>query len=250
MTNYFPLMTSMVASIFTVLLVRQYLWRRKIHQLIWSIGICLYAIAAFMEFLMNPDMLGATAPTFQLYYLISAPLVGFLGAGVVYLLTKRVGHVFFIFVLALSVALIISSFVFPINEGQIASAFSGELASGFRNAFKAYPINVRIFSILINSIAGMVLIFGAAYSFIRDRRRTYNIWIAIGGSLPWIGGSAIALDSPDLFFVLELGGIICLFIGFYLSDRILREREKKMDEAKQKLPIWQSPVGDAGPGNV
>lgn len=150
----------------------------------------------------------------------------------------------------MSMALIISSFIFPLTEGEIASAFSGELVSGFRNASKAYSINVRIFSILINSIAGMVLILGAVYSFIRDRRRTYNIWIALGGCFPLVGGSALALDFPDLFFALELGGIVCLFIGFYLSDRILRERAKKMDEAKQRGPIGQAPVVDAGPGNV
>ncbi len=248
--NYFPLITSMVASIFAILLVRQYLWRRKIHQFIWSIGICLYALAAFIEFLMNPDILDATAPTFQLYYVISAPLVGFLGAGVVYLLTERVGHLFLIFVLAMSAALIISSFVFPINEGQLAIAFSGDLASGVLNASKAYPINVRIFSILLNSIPGMVLIVGAIYSFIRDRRRAYNIWIAIGGSLPLVGGSALALDFPDLFFALELGGIICLFIGFYFSDRILRARAKKLEGAKQKALNRQSPTEGESPGNA
>ncbi|MDD2777802.1 MAG: hypothetical protein PHI16_02740, partial [Methanocellales archaeon] len=44
-----PLITGMIGAIFTILLVKQYLDRRKLHQVAWSIGFLIYTIAAFME---------------------------------------------------------------------------------------------------------------------------------------------------------------------------------------------------------
>jgi hypothetical protein len=225
--NYLPLLTAVVAFIFTVLLIRQYIQRRKIHQLLWTIAMFFYGLAALMEFLMNADLMGANLTIFQVYYILAASLVGLLGSGVVYLLVRRsVAKFFLAFMVVLSIGLVITSLTTPLDESILRESFSGELGEGFRDASHAYPITVRIFSIIENSVGGTVLVGGALYSYIRDRKRIYNLLIALGGLLPMIGGSALGFfQNPDVFFEFELGGIVLLFLGFVFSDRYLRVRE-------------------------
>lgn len=225
--NYYPLLTTVVALVFTLLLARQFIRRRKTHQIIWTVGMLLYALSALMEFLMNRDLMGANISVFRVYYVLAAPLVGFLGAGVVYLLaSRRIANFFLGFVTVLSVGLVLTGLTTPIEETVIVESFSGELAEGFRAAIHAYPMTVRIFSIILNSLGGTVLIGGALYSFIRDRTRTYNLLIFVGGLLPMIGGSLMGLlGDPNLFFEFELGGTVFLFLGFIFSDIYIKKRE-------------------------
>ena len=183
--NFLPLLTSVVALIFTMFLARQYFQRKKIHQLLWTIAMLFYGTSALMEFLMNSDVMGANITVFRVYYILAAPLVGLLGAGVVYLLVrKKIARFFLAFVVVLSLALAITGLITPLNESLILESFSGELGEAFRIASKAYPMSVRIFSIILNSVGGTILIVGALYSFIHDRRRTYNLLIIIGSILP------------------------------------------------------------------
>jgi len=97
--NILPLLTAIVAAAFTYMLARQYIERKKFHQLLWTFAMLFYAITAFMEFLMNPDILGPSVIAFKVYYILAAPLVGLLGAGVVYLLAgKRKADIFLGFI--------------------------------------------------------------------------------------------------------------------------------------------------------
>jgi len=188
-----------------------------------------YGLSALMEFLMNPDLMGANIVVFRVYYVLAAPLVGMLGAGVVYLLVRRsVARYFLAFVVVLSIGLAITGLTTPLNESIIIESFRGELGYAFRVAVHAYPMTVRIFSIILNSVGGTILVGGALYSYIRDRSRTYNLLIALGGVLPMIGGSAMGFfGNPNVFFEFELGGTVFLFLGFLFSDRYIRAREAK-----------------------
>lgn len=189
MPNYLPLLTTVVSFAFFLLLVRQYLHRHKTHQLLWTVAMLFYSVSALMEFLMNPDVVGANISLFRIYYVLAAPLVGLLGAGVMYLLAKRtVARLFLGFVILFSLALAVTGFLTPLDSSAFARSFSGPLANGFMAASDAYPMTVRIFAIVLNSVGGLVLIGGALYSFLRDRSRTYNIFLAVGGILPMAGG--------------------------------------------------------------
>jgi hypothetical protein len=227
LADYLPLMTAVVAFAFFLLLVHQYLRRRRIHQLLWTVAMLFYSISALMEFLMNSDVMGATPLLFGVYYTLAAPLVGLLGAGVAYLLMRRtVAKLFLAFVVAFSVGLAIAGLLSPLSQSTLTANFNGALANGFMAASNAYPMMVRAWAIVLNSVGGLVLIGGALYSFLRDRSRTYNIFLAIGGILPAAGGSMLGLLSyPDAFFELELGGTIFLFVGFLLSARHIARRE-------------------------
>jgi len=230
--NVLPLLTSVVSFAFTVMLVRQYLERRKIHQILWSVAMLFFGITALMEFLMNPDILGPSVIAFKIYYVLAAPLVGLLGAGVMYLLvSKRKADVFMALISLLSVVLFVTGMMEPLEETVIIEAFEGPLGEAFRVAVDAYPMSVRRYAIVINIVGGLVLILGALWSFLKDRRRTYNLLIFVGGILPMIGGSALAFfNEPSLFFIFELGGAVFLFLGFIYSDRFIKAREARVSE--------------------
>jgi len=183
-----------------------------------------YAKTAAIEFLMNPEIFGGSIILFKIYYILAAPLVGLLGLGVTYLLfPKKIADLFFGFILILSLGLLLSSLIIPINENVITQSFKGDLGKAFKDAVAAYPITIRIFSILLNSIGGVVLLGGALYSYLRDRKRTYNLLLIIGGLLPMLGGAALGvLGDPNIFFEFELGGAVFLFLGFLYSDKYIK----------------------------
>jgi hypothetical protein len=237
--NLWPLLTTIVAFAFTASLARQYLERRKFHQILWTFAMLFYGIAALMEFLMNPDVLGPSVIAFKVYYILSAPLVGLLGAGVMYLLaSKRKADIFLAFIAVLSAALLVTGIMTPLDEAVIVEAFEGSLGEAFHIAVDAYPMTVRRYAIITNIVAGLALILGALYSFLKDRRRTYNLLIFVGGVMPMIGGSALAFfDEPSLFFIFELVGTIFLYLGFIYSDRFIKAREAKIAStlAEKKL---------------
>lgn len=156
---------------------------------------------------------------------MAAPLVGCLGAGVLYLLApRRIAHLFLTFVIILSIGLIIMGIIIPINEVKLFENFSVDLGTGFSDFDIYYPMDVRIYSVLLNSIGGMILMLGSIYSLIRDRKAIYNIFIGLGGLLPYIGGFAVGFfNYPDIKFLFELGGIIFLLLGFMMSEKYVKK---------------------------
>ena len=195
-----------------------------------------YAVAALMEFLMNRDIFGPSVLAFKVYYVLSAPLVGMLGSGVMYLLArKRVADSFTAVMALLSILLLITGASYPLDQAILVEAFNGPLGEAFHDAVHAYSMSVRRYAIVINIIGGLVLIGGALWSYLKDRRRSYNLWIFLGGLMPMIGGSALAFfHEPNLFFVFELLGTALLYWGFILSDRFIKARETMVSDALRK----------------
>lgn len=232
--DYLPLVTAIVSFVFFFAVVHQYLRRRKTHQLLWSVALLFYSASAFIEFLMNGNVFGASPFLFRVYYVLAAPLVGLLGAGVVWLLARRTfAKLFLGFVVVFSIALAVAGFSAPIDAQSLASSFSGPLANGFMTASTALPMSVRVYAIVLNAVGGLALIGGALLSFAWDRSRKYNLFIVIGGILPMLGGSMLGfLNYPDAFFEFELGGTVFLFLGFMLSTRYIAGREVEKGDAR------------------
>ncbi|MEE9586025.1 MAG: hypothetical protein V3W09_03905 [Nitrososphaerales archaeon] len=225
MANYIPLVTTIISAAFTILLIWQYAHRRKIHQAIWTLAMALYAVAAFMEFLANPDVAGPTVTLIKIYYVSAAPLVGLLGAGVLYLLVRRkVAHAYLAVVIILSLALLIGGGRADLSEEVIAAGFEDNLPEGFSEASSSFPfVAARLPFILLSSTGGTLLVGGALYSFVRDRSKIYNIPLILGGLFPSVGGFLLGiLSNPDVFFEFELAGAIFLFLGFLMSMGYLR----------------------------
>ncbi len=190
----------------------------------------LYAVSALMEYLANPDIIGPNVTLIKIYYVSAAPLVGLLGAGVLYLLVRRkVANIYLAVVAALALILLAGGGSANLSEEEIAKGFQKGLPEGFRAASASFPfVAARLPFIILSSTGGILLVGGALYSFVRDKSRTYNIPLLLGGLLPSIGGTLLGiLNNPDVFFEFELGGTIFLFLGFLMSMGYLSKRGVK-----------------------
>ncbi|HEU5205911.1 MAG TPA: hypothetical protein VFU17_16600 [Candidatus Limnocylindrales bacterium] len=89
-----PFASSALSLVFFVLLVDQWLERRRPYQAVWAIGMLWYGLSAGTEWIGGA--FGWSEPLYKLWYLIGAIWVaGWLGLGTVYLLGKtRFGFAF------------------------------------------------------------------------------------------------------------------------------------------------------------
>lgn len=87
-----PMLSSATSFVFAALVFDQWWQRRRAFQLVWSIGLLWYGLAAGTEFLGGA--FGWNPVLYRLWYLIGALFVAaYLGAGTVYLLTRsRFGY--------------------------------------------------------------------------------------------------------------------------------------------------------------
>ena len=82
---------------------------------------------------------------------------------------------------------------------------------------------VRYFSPIINIYAFIFLVGGAFYSAYRyyrlknkEVRFKGNVFIAIGGLLPGIGGSMTRMGYVNVLFVTELLGLLLIYYGYHI----------------------------------
>lgn len=74
--------------VFTGLLLNQWHRRRKSHQLAWTVGLFMYGTAAAME--SYSEFTGGWIPwVYRIYIVLAASLVGFLGLGTLYLISRN-----------------------------------------------------------------------------------------------------------------------------------------------------------------
>jgi hypothetical protein len=85
---WWPALTAVAGFAFAGLVFKQWLERRRPHQLAWTVGLLFYAVAAVMEAISEAT--GVWNPfVYRIYIVLAASLVGFLGLGSYYLLAKK-----------------------------------------------------------------------------------------------------------------------------------------------------------------
>src|SRR3990170_54730 len=89
MADYLPLLTAAVSFALTALLLRQYLNRRKLHQLVWTASLGLLGLAAVLAYLGNADVVGWNEALYKAYLPLTALPVGLIGLGVLQLFRDR-----------------------------------------------------------------------------------------------------------------------------------------------------------------
>jgi len=216
--SYVPLVTCVVSLVFALAVLDQYFARRKPYQLLWAIGLFMYSLSTFTEFWWN--IYGHVDVLYRLWYLVGAVLVAaYLGQGTLYLLMRRRRAHIIMAVLGLAtIWAIIRVFTIDIDISGLAKL----------TGVGVMPTDIRaIVTPVFNAFGTFALVGGAIYSawiFWRKRilphRVLANILIALGALLPAAGGIHISGSGGlDLFFILELAGVIIMFVGF------LRTRE-------------------------
>jgi hypothetical protein len=216
--SYVPLITCIVSLIFAIVVLDQFLARRKPYQLLWAIGLFMYSLSTFTEFWWNVhshvDIL------YRLWYLVGAILVAaYMGQGTLYLLMRwRTANIIMVVLGAATLYATIRIFTLNLDISGLTKL----------TGVGVFPTDIRaVATPIFNTFGTFALVGGALYSayiFWRKRilghRVAANILIALGALLPAAGGIHISTQGDiNLFFIFELAGVIIMFIGF------LRTRE-------------------------
>ena len=230
-----PAAAALLGFVFFGLVLRQYVARRKPHQLAWSIGLLFYAVAAAME--AWSEYSGRWDPVvYRIYIVLAASLVGFLGLGTLYLLARRRswGHAYLVFLLVCLAIFFVGTFTAQLDTAKLVPGITvGGQALGPSLSFP------RFMSLPFN-ISGTILLFGGAawsvWRFARRREFAYRTWanvlIAAGAALLAIVGSRARLGESAGLYPAEMVGVALMLAGFLLADTLqkgvqrLRARRK------------------------
>jgi hypothetical protein len=214
--HYIPILTTLLAIGFAVVIFRRFRERGGMHLLWWGLGMLTYAAGTVTE--SATTLMGWQEPVFRLWYVTGALLGGApLAQGTVYLLLPR--RVADRLTVALVTAVIIGGicvWLSPINAA---------LVEPYRLSGKVLAWRwVRFISPFINLYALVFLMGGAIVSAVRYARRAEtrhralaNSFIAVGALLPGIGGTFTRFGHVEVLYVTELLGLLCIAVGYRLS---------------------------------
>ncbi len=214
--HYIPILTTVLALAFAVVLFRRYQGRGGTHLLWWGVGMLTYAAGTITE--SSTTLFGWHAPIFRAWYITGALLGGApLAQGTVYLmLPRRIAD-------RLSI-LLIAAILFG-AAAVIASPLDLSLVEPHRLSGKVLAWRwVRLISPFINLYALTFLMGGAVVSAVRYARRTEtrhralaNGYIAVGALLPGIGGTFTRFGHVEVLYVTEFIGLALIAAGYRLS---------------------------------
>ncbi len=211
--EFVPIVTTVFSIFFFIEIFSHFLLRKTKYLLWWSIGVLTFGLGTSAESINA--IFGWSELNLKYWYIVGALLGGFpLAQGTVYLLLNKkfadITTLIFVFLIFFVSIFVIMT---PLN---IPDDFSYKL-TGSVFAWKW----VRFFSPLINIYAFIFLVGGAIYSAIKYHSQTDkearfkgNIFIAVGGLLPGIGGSFTRMGYVNVLFITELGGLILIYIGY------------------------------------
>lgn len=203
----------LISAAFAALMARRYAARRRPYQIVWAIGLAMFAIANAAALLARTG--GATPLEYQLFYLFGAILnVAWLALGTLFLLTPPiVARWSLLIVLIVSTVAVIAVFSSPVDLTKAVDTGKG---------FETSPFP-RILAGIGSGVGSLILFGGAiwsAYGFMRRRqqgRRAFaNLLIAAGVAVAAFGGAAAFTGASGFVESTNLVAITLIFIGFLL----------------------------------
>jgi DMSO reductase anchor subunit len=210
-----PIITTVIAVIFLYQIGNHYKQKPKATYLLWwTIGVLTYGLGTLTESINA--VVGWSVINTKLWYIAGALLGGFpLAQGTVYLFMKKkkadyLTYFWLVVIAIASIAIIMSPIVLP---EEFDSRLSGSV---FEWQW------VRAFSPFINIYAFIFLVGGAvlsAWKYYKEGKKNTrflgNIFIAIGGLLPGIGGSFTRFGFVEVLYVTELIGLLFIYWGYH-----------------------------------
>jgi multisubunit Na+/H+ antiporter MnhB subunit len=217
--HYIPIVTTILTIFFAPVVLRR--WREKRpapHLFWWGLGVAVYGLGTLTESLTT--LFGWNEWIFRSWYISGALLGGWpLAQGTVYLMFSR--RTATLMALAVGAVVLVASTVVlmaPIDYSLVETHRLTGSVMEWREA--------RLFSPFINTYAAIFLIGGAVVSAWRYRRDPEarhrfigNCFIAVGALLPGIGGTATRMGYTEVLYVMELLGIILIWIGYRYNVR-------------------------------
>lgn len=216
--HYIPIATSLLAFLVAPQVLRRYRERGGLHLLWWGAGIILYGVGTVTESLTT--LFGWQEWVFRSWYISGALLGGApLAQGTVYLLLPRkVADRLTVALLAVVAVAAVCVLLTPIALDRVEPhRLTGRVMEWSW---------VRGFSPFINLYAFCFLVGGAAWSAwhfrgqAENRHRVIgNIFIALGGLLPGIGGSFTRFGHVEVLYVTEFVGLCLIYVGYRYNIR-------------------------------
>jgi hypothetical protein len=218
--EFIPILTTLFATYFTVEIFKHYQERKTKYLWWWAFGVLTFGLGTLAESINF--LFGWNEINFRYWYIVGALLGGFpLAQGSVYLLMSRkfatvTSWIFVSLIVVASVCVILSPLTLPPDfDGKLSGKiFSWEW--------------VRTFSPFINIYAFYFLVGGAIWSALKYYKQKNqqaafkgNIFIAIGGLLPGIGGTFTRMGYVEVLFITELIGLLLIYVGYRIikTDR-------------------------------
>jgi len=210
---FVPIVTTVLALVFTVALTSRFRAKGGQHLLWWAIGTATYGLGTATE--ASVTLFGWHEALFRLWYISGALLGGApLAQGTVYLLLSRrtADRLTALLVSVIAIAAVC----------VLASPLHYELVEAHRLSGRVLVWSwTRAFSPFINTYAFVFLVGGAVLSAWRYARRaetahraTGNALIAVGALLPGIGGTFTRFGHTEVLYVTEFLGLCLLWAGY------------------------------------
>ncbi len=211
--EYIPIFTTLFSIYFFREIWNHYQQKKTTYLLWWSLGVLTFGLGTLAESINV--LIGWSIPNVKYWYIVGALLGGYpLAQGSVYLLMKKkfadITRSLYVFLIVLASIFVILT---PIS---IPENFNYKLSG------KVFVWEwVRYFSPFINLYAFVFLVGGAIYSAIKYYQQGIkeapfkgNIFIAIGGLLPGIGGSFTRAGYVEVLYVTEFIGLLLIYYGY------------------------------------
>ena len=214
------LASAVISAVFASLVFHQWLARRKPFQLAWSLGLAMFALAAFSQFLA--EEYGWTEGVYRAYYFLSAPLVAVLGVGSAFLVKRKLGLAFAAYTAVLGVVFAWIVATAPVDAAALLKAIPA--GDGFSSS-------VRIWSPVF-TVPGSVALIGIALLSYWRSRLAFNLAIAAGAVVAAGSGALAALEITWVLYLGEFFGIVLMFWGFLGS----REPAKAPQPTRDQTP--------------
>ena len=224
-----------ISAFFAAIVLWNFLTRRKPYNLMWGIGLVMFTVVAFAQVVAE---LGEwTDASFRAWYVLGTSLVGFLGAGSVYIAHRKLGHAFAAYVLVLLLAFLAVALTAPTAPAAIAQFGKPDpLGAIVSPSGAGWAVSApRLLSPLFTIPGSATLIGIALYGLVRYRL-TYNAYIAGGAVILAIGTGLATLGNPSFIYGAEFAGIAVMFVGFWKAVEWAKEHRKTSPEGAPPTP--------------
>ncbi len=220
---WWPALTAAIGFVYVGLLLNQWYHRRQPHQAAWAFGFFLYAVAALMEF--YSELTRNWNPTiYRVYIVMAASMVGFLGLGTLYLITKKRiwGNIYLAFNLVMLAIFLWGAFTVELD---LAALQPGIVVGGAGlGPSGSFP---RIMSLVFNIPGTLLLLGGSAwsvYKFWPKKQYRYRAWanvLIFVGTLCIAGAGSMARAgmTKGLYFGEMIASAI-LLAGFLMASTL------------------------------
>lgn len=238
-----------VTAIFATSVLARWWTRRKPYLFAWGFGLTIYFFASLaqviLKFTWDPFW-------FRVWYWGGALMVApWLGQGTIFLLVRRgsIAKNTFAALVIVSLMTFIWMFITPLTppapwpQGANLVELVDEIMPPFGGS-------VRAFLPVTNGLGTLMLVGGAIYSAqlfakkqIMRNRVIGNVFIAVGGLLPALGGYFIRLDMVGFKYTGDLLGAVSIFVGYLFATHVPRSVREQRDERGARLTQSQG-AGD------